>query len=64
MGSSLSRDSTSWHAARRGIGQVASEPTLYIERRGEYTPKGEVGKIKFVLYPSYFQKETSCKEIE
>jgi hypothetical protein len=43
--------------------QVVLEPTLYIETRRAYTPKGDREKIYLVCYPALGKKETSCKEI-
>jgi hypothetical protein len=37
--------------------------TLYIGKQGGHTPKGEVEKKYFVCYPTFWKKETSCKEI-
>jgi hypothetical protein len=37
--------------------------TLYIEKQGDNTPKGDRAKNYFVCYPTFLKKETSCKEI-
>jgi transposase len=38
--------------------------TLYIEKQGDNTPKGDRAKNYFVCYPTFLKKETSCKEIK
>jgi hypothetical protein len=44
-----------------GLPEVAE--SLYIETRRGYTPKGDIGKNTFLCYPTFWEKETSCKEI-
>ena len=50
-----------FHSSKKRLNYLRA---LYIKTQGVHTPKGEVDKIYWVCYLTFWKKETSCIEIE